>query len=116
MNRQIYTIDATDIPLGRLATKIATVLMGKNKKSYDPRLDNGDSVAVENVEKIKLTGDKLNNKIYYRHSTHPGSLKSVKLKDLKARKGMKEVLVRAVAGMIPKNKRRKDLLRRIAVQ
>ena len=75
MERQKHTIDATDRPLGRLATEIATLLRGKHKPEFQPHLDQGDIVEVTNVDKIKFTGKKMEQKKYYRHSGHPGNLK-----------------------------------------
>lgn len=114
--RKQKIIDGRGVALGRLASKVAMILMGKDKKSYEPRIDEGGEVLVKNVDQIKLTGNKLETKVYYKHTTHPGSLQKVKLKDLVARKGMAEILRRAVNGMIPKNRRRQKLMQRLFVR
>lgn len=116
IKRQEHILDATGVSLGRLASKIALLLRGKNKPSFVPHLDQGDSVIVANIDKIKITGDKLNNKIYHSHSTYPGGLKSVKLKDFIAKRGKAEVLRKAVYGMLPNNKLRPGMLSRLTIK
>jgi large subunit ribosomal protein L13 len=76
IKRNWYVIDATGIPLGRLASKVAFILRGKHKPIYTPHVDTGDHVIVVNADKVKVTGKKMDNKIYYRHSGYPGGLKS----------------------------------------
>ena len=114
--RRQHIIDAAGVSLGRLASRIALLLRGKNKVNFVPHLDQGDSVDIENIDKIKITGDKLNNKIYYRHSQYPGGLKKTKMKDLIAKKGMAEVLRKAVYGMLPNNKLRKVMMKRLIIK
>ena len=94
-------VDATDKTLGRLATKIAMVLRGKHKPEFTPNADTGDYVVVINAEKVKVTGDKLENKRYWRHTEFPGGIKSTKLGDL-LDKHPERVLETAVKGMLPK--------------
>ena len=81
INRKWYVVDATDMTLGRLASEIAKVLRGKNKAIFTPHMDTGDYVIVINAEKIKVTGKKMDQKIYYRHSDYVGGMKETKLKD-----------------------------------
>lgn len=101
--RDWYVIDATDIPLGRLAAKVAAVLRGKNKATFTPHIDGGDFVIVINAEKIKLTGDKLEKKVYYDHSGYPGGLRERKAKVM-VEKYPTEMVERAIKGMLPKNR------------
>lgn len=101
--------------LGRLATAIATTLIGKHKPIYDPTFDQGDYVVVTNCSKLKLSGNKFDDKFYWRHSTKPGNLKITPLKKLVADKGYGEILKKAVSGMLPKNSYRKSRLERLKV-
>ncbi|RAL57617.1 50S ribosomal protein L13 [Candidatus Gracilibacteria bacterium GN02-872] len=110
--RKWYVIDAKGLTLGRLATKISVILMGKNKASYVPFLDNGDYVIVLNCDKVAVTGKKMTDKTYYSHSGYLGGLKEIDLKDLLAKKPEK-VLETAVSGMLPKNKLRASMLARL---
>ena len=96
-------VDASDQVLGRLATQIARVLSGKHRASYVPYLDTGDFVVVTNAEKIKLTGAKMDVKVYRRHTGYPGGLKSVAVKEMQA-KYPERVIEAAVRGMLPKTK------------
>lgn len=112
MRRQIQTIDATNKPLGRLATEIAILLRGKHKPNFIPYQDVGDFVVVKNVDKIEVTGRKLKQKIYYRHSGYPGALRQISMGTL-FKKSPKEVLKRAVWGMLPKNKLRAKMIKRL---
>ena len=96
-------VDASDQILGRLATRIAQVLLGKHRPSYVPHLDTGDFVVVTNAEKIKLTGAKMDVKLYRRHTGYPGGLKSVGVKEMQA-KYPERVIEAAVRGMLPKTK------------
>ena len=105
VERKKHVIDAAGRPLGRLATEVAMILRGKNKPTFDPAKDEGDFVEVINASKIKFTGKKLDQKEYIWHTTHPGGLKTKKVKDVFATKP-EEVLKRAVWGMLPKNKLR----------
>ncbi len=116
IKRQEHILDATGIPVGRLASQIAILLRGKNKTNFVSYLDQGDKVVVENIEQVKITGNKLSNKIYYSHSQHPGGLKSIKLKDFIDKYGYAEVLRKAVYGMLPANKLRKAMLKRLIIK
>src|ERR1700752_3548789 len=98
-----YVIDAADQVVGRLAVQIATVLRGKRKPDYTPHIDTGDFVVVVNAEKIRVTGDKLAQKTYYRHSGYPGGIKSRTLGEMLERKP-EEVIRKAVKGMLPRNR------------
>ena len=100
VEKKWYVVDATDKTLGRLATEVANVLRGKNKAIYTPNIDTGDFVIVVNAEKIKVTGKKLDQKIYYTHSDYVGGLKSVSLRDKLAKKP-EDVIEHAVKGMLP---------------
>jgi len=112
IERKIHKIDATDRPLGRLATEVAMVLRGKNKATFEPHIDAGDFVEVENCKKIKFTGKKLDQKEYIWHSNYPGGLKRRKARDV-FEKDPGEVLKRAVIGMLPKNKLRDQMIKRL---
>jgi large subunit ribosomal protein L13 len=101
--RDWYVVDAEGKTLGRLATQIADVLRGKGKPEYTPHVDTGDFVVVVNAEKIAVTGSKLDDKMYYRHSGYPGGLKVRPLRE-QLRRRPTEVLRKAVKGMLPKNK------------
>jgi large subunit ribosomal protein L13 len=101
IERKWYVVDATGHTLGRLSSEVAKILRGKNKPTYTPSIDTGDYVIVVNADKIKVSGNKLNDKIYYSHSDHVGGLKSITLKDLLA-KDSTEVIKHAVKGMLPK--------------
>ena len=114
--RQQHIIDAAGVSLGRLASRIAILLRGKNKANFVRHLDQRESVDVENIDKVKITGNKLNDKIYYRHSQYPGGLKETKMKDLIAKKGMAEILRKAVYGMLPNNKLRKAMMKRLTIK
>ena len=116
IDRQQHNLDATGVSLGRLASQIAILLRGKNKPNFTPHLDQGDEVIVENIDQIKITGNKLDNKIYYSHSTYPGGLKKTKLKDFIDKHGLAEVLRKAVYGMLPSNKLRKEMLKRLTIK
>ncbi|MFA5029493.1 MAG: 50S ribosomal protein L13 [Patescibacteria group bacterium] len=115
IERKIHSLDASGRPLGRLASQVAMILMGKNRPDYQPQLDNGDIVEVVNCDKIKLTGKKLEQKEYIWHSHHPGGLKRKKVKlVLAADPG--EVLRRAVVGMLPKNRLQRPRLKRLKIK
>ncbi len=114
IKRKWYLIDAKGQILGRLATRIARILMGKNKVSYTPHVDNGDFVVVINADKIKVTGKKMEKKIYYRHSGYMGNLKEISLKDMMA-KHPERVITLAVKRMLPKNKTLKHRIKRLKV-
>lgn len=101
IDRKWYVVDATDMTLGRLASEVAKVLRGKNKPIFTPHMDTGDYVIVVNAEKIKVTGKKLDQKIYYRHSDYVGGMKETTLRDKLAKKP-EQVVELAVKGMLPK--------------
>ena len=103
VQRRWYLVDAEGQTLGRLATRIADTLRGKDKPEYTPHVDTGDFVVVVNAEKIHVTGKKLDDKMYYRHSGYPGGLRARPLKDQLARQPT-EVLRKAVKGMLPRNR------------
>ena len=113
--RKTHTIDAQGKVLGRLASQIALLLRGKNKVDWQPNVDGGDIVRVKNVGQIKITGRKLGQKVYYHHSSYPGGLKKEKLSELFA-KNPSEVLRRAVWNMLPKNKLRKEMIKRLRIE
>lgn len=115
MKRKIHIIDAKGKSLGRIASEIAILLQGKNKPQYLPYKDEGDTVIVKNVDKIQITGKKIEQKKYYSHSGYPGALKEISLKE-KFRKDPKWVLKKAVYGMLPKNKLRKRFIKRLKFQ
>lgn len=102
VERKWYVVDATDIPLGRLSAVVAKILRGKNKPTFTPHTDTGDFVIVINAEKIKLTGNKASDKIYYRHSMYPGGLKQVSAGELREKNPVR-LIETSVKGMLPKN-------------
>ncbi|MGH9593499.1 MAG: 50S ribosomal protein L13, partial [Bryobacteraceae bacterium] len=107
-------VDASNQVLGRLATLVARLLIGKDKPKFTPYLDCGDHVVVINADKIRLTGNKLEQKVYYHHSGHPGGLKEVPAKRLRANRA--DWMVReAVLGMLPKNKLRAHRARKLRI-
>lgn len=103
IERQWVVIDAQDQVLGRLATRVATILRGKNKPIFTNHVDTGDFVVIINAEKIRLTGNKLDAKMYYRHSGYPGGIKGMSARQMLERKP-EQVIKAAVKGMLPKNK------------
>ena len=109
-----YVVDADGRTLGRLATQIADVLRGKTKPEYTPHVDTGDFVVVINAEKIAVTGDKLHEKLYYRHSGYPGGLKKRTLGEMLARRP-EEVIRLAVRGMLPRNRLARKQLTKLKV-
>jgi large subunit ribosomal protein L13 len=114
IERHWYVVDAEAKTLGRLATQIADVLRGKDKPAYTPHVDTGDFVIVVNAEKVHVTGQKLDQKIYYRHSGYPGGLRTRTLREQLARRP-EEVLRKAVKGMLPKNKLASGQLRKLKI-
>jgi large subunit ribosomal protein L13 len=114
IKRKWYVVDAEGKTLGRLATQVAIVLRGKHKPTFTPHVDTGDHVIVVNAEKIHLTGDKVRQKTYYRHSGYPGGLKSETVKDLLERKPY-VIVERAIKGMLPKTKLGKQMGRKLNV-
>jgi large subunit ribosomal protein L13 len=112
--RDWYVVDADGQTLGRLATQIADALRGKRKPEYTPHCDTGDFVVVVNAEKIRVTGNKLNDKIYYRHSGYPGGLRSRTLAEMLERRP-EEVIRKAVKGMLPRNRLGRQQLTKLKV-
>ena len=109
-----YVIDAQNLVLGRLAVEIANRLRGKNKTNYSPHVDTGDYIIVVNADKIRLTGKKLTDKIYYRHTGYPGGIKSMTAKEMLARKPQR-LLELAVKRMLPKNRLGDAMYRKLNV-
>ena len=114
INREWYVIDASSMPLGKLAVVIADKLIGKSKVTYTPHVDNGDYVVVINAKNIQVTGNKMVDKMYYRHSGFPGGLTELKLEEV-IEKNPKVAIEHAVKGMIPKNKLAAGRLARLRV-
>lgn len=112
--RKWYVVDATDQPLGRLASKIATVLRGKHKPTYTPHVDTGDFVIVVNASKVKLTGTKTDDKMYYRHSGYPGAIRGESYADVVKRHPDAPITL-AVKGMLPKNVLGRQMLEKLKV-
>ena len=114
VEREWLVIDATDQVLGRLATQIAQILKGKNKPQYTPHVDTGDFVIVVNAEKVRLTGNKAQNKMYYSHSGYIGGLKEVSYERMLA-KHPERIIQKAVKGMLPKNTLGRAMNRKLKV-
>lgn len=112
IERRWFVVDAEGETLGRLASKIAPILRGKHKPTFTPHLDCGDYVIVVNVEKVRVTGRKLDQKFYYRHSEYPGGLKSINLRD-QLERHPDRVLQAAVRGMLPKNKLGRQMIKKL---
>lgn len=112
--RNWHVMDAKDRILGRMATEIAVKLRGKDKPEFAPHMDMGDFVIVVNAEKIKVTGNKLNQKKYHRYTGYPGGIREISLEKL-IKKNPEEVIRRSVRGMLPKNKIGRDLLKKLKV-
>ncbi len=107
-------VDAEDIPLGRLSTVVASILRGKNKPTFTPHMDTGDNVIVINSEKVKLTGAKMTDKMYFRHTFYPGGERFTSAADMLA-KDPTSLVTKAVKGMLPKNKLGRQLLTNLRV-
>ncbi len=114
LQRDWYVVDAQGQTLGRLASQIATVLRGKHKPTYTPHTDCGDYVIIVNADKIHVTGQKMTQKMYYRHSGYPGGLKEVMLRD-QLQKFPDRVLEQAVRGMLPKNKLGRRMFKKLKI-
>lgn len=114
ISRGWILVDANDQYLGRLATQIASVLLGKYKTNFTPGVDTGDFVIVVNARHIKVTGNKMEDKVYYHHTGYPSGIKSITLRDL-LKKNPERVIRRAVWGMLPHNKYGRKLMRRMKV-
>ena len=114
IDRKWYVVDATDMTLGRLASEVAKVLRGKNKPTFTPHIDTGDYVVIVNAEKIKVTGKKMDQKIYYHHSDYVGGIKEQTLKEKLAKKP-EDVLYLAVKGMLPKGPLGRQMIKKLHV-
>ena len=114
VTRTWYVIDASEAPLGRVATKVATLLTGKGKPQFTQHIDCGDYVIVINTDNLVVTGNKLEDKKYYRHSGFPGGIKESSLSE-KMTKDSTEVVIKAIRGMLPVNKLRDERLKRLKV-
>ena len=114
MEREWFLVNAEGKTLGRLASEIAQVLRGKHKPIYTPHLDCGDYVIVVNAEKVRVTGRKLDQKMYYRHTGYPGGIKSISLRN-QLQKHPERVLQAAVRGMLPKNRLGRKMLKKLKV-
>ncbi len=114
IERTWFVVDAEGQNLGRLATRVATILRGKHKPMYTPSMDVGDFVIIVNADKVQVTGNKLEDKLYRRHSLYPGGLKTVSLRRLLATHP-ERVIEHAVRGMLPKNKLGRAMFRKLRV-
>ena len=114
INHKWYVVDATDKVLGRLATQVASRLRGKHKAEYTPHMDTGDYIVIINAEKIRVTGNKAQNKVYYSYSGYIGGLKQISFDKLLA-KSPEQIRERAVKGMLPKGPLGRDIYRKLKV-
>lgn len=114
IERKWFVVDAQGKTLGRLATRVATILKGKHKPTYVPHMDVGDFVIVINADKIHVTGNKLDQKMYYRHSGYPGGLSEISLRDQLVKHPTRAVEL-AVRGMLPRNRLGRKMLRKLKV-
>lgn len=114
VRREWFVVDATDLPLGRLASEVAQILRGKHKPTYAPHIDVGDHVVVVNADKVAVTSDKSQSKIYYRHSGFPGGINAETFDSLRERRP-EAIVERAVRGMLPKTKLGRQMLRKLKV-
>ena len=115
VERKWYVVDAADVVLGRLSTRVASILRGKHKAIFTPHVDTGDFVIVVNADKVKLTGRKREQKTYYRHTGYTGHVKSITAADVLASPHADRVVRHAVRGMLPKNALGRKLLRKLKV-
>jgi large subunit ribosomal protein L13 len=115
IKREWFLIDAENEILGRLASKIAYILMGKHKAEYYPGMDLGDYIIIINSEKVRLTGDKYKKKIYYRHSGYMGGLKKESFMDKMRKNKSREILYDAIKGMLPKNKLGRKMIKKLKI-
>ena len=113
-DRKWHLVDASNLPLGRLASEIAQILRGKHKPEYAPHLDVGDHIVVINAEKIQLTANNAEQKTYYSHSGYPGGIKEESFNSLKKRKPEK-IIERAVWGMLPKNRLGRSMIKKLRI-
>ena len=114
IRREWFVIDATDKVLGRLATEVARRLRGKHKPQYTPHMDTGDHIVIVNAERIRVTGTKLDNKVYHRHTGYPGGIRTTALKDM-LNDTPERVIEKAVKGMLPKNPLGRAMYRKLHV-
>ncbi|MBO5093115.1 MAG: 50S ribosomal protein L13 [Lachnospiraceae bacterium] len=114
IDRKWYVVDATDMTLGRLASEVAKILRGKNKPIFTPHIDTGDNVIVINAAKIKVTGKKLDQKVYYHHSDYVGGMKEATLREKLAKKP-EQVIELAVKGMLPKGPLGRQMYKKLHV-
>src|SRR5687768_7549142 len=114
VTRKWYVLDASEAPLGRIATQAAQLLTGKGKPMFTHHIDTGDFIVIVNSDKLKVTGTKMEDKIYYSHSGYPGGLSDATLRE-KMAKDSTQVIIKAVRGMLPVNKLRDDRLKRLKV-
>src|SRR4030042_5602987 len=114
VEHQLYVVDAEGKVLGRLASELAKILRGKNKPIYTPHVDTGDFVVVVNAQKVALSGKKMKDKIYYRHTGYPGGIREISAEKLLATKPT-EVIRKAVRGMLPKNSLGRQMLRKLKI-
>ena len=114
IERKWYVVDATDMTLGRLSSEVAKILRGKNKPTFTPHFDTGDYVIIVNAEKVSVTGKKLDQKIYYRHSEYVGGMKETTLREMMAKKPEKVVEL-AVKGMLPKGPLGRQMYKKLFV-
>lgn len=114
VKREKHELDASGQPLGRLATKVAVLLMGKHKPEYTAHIDSGDDVVVKNAEKIVLTGKKVDQKVYQKHSNYPGGFKEVAVKKVLSERP-ERVIELAVRRMLPKNRLQSDRMNRLTI-
>lgn len=114
IKRETHEVDATGVPLGRLATKVATLLMGKHKPEYTAHIDSGDSVVVKNAGKVVLTGKKLDQKVYKKHSNYPGGFKEVSVKKVLTERP-ERVIELAIKRMLPKNRLQSERMNRLTI-
>ncbi len=114
VNPDWFMVDAEDLIVGRLAVKNATVLRGKHKPTYTPHVDTGDFVVVVNADKVRFTGNKLDQKMYWWHTGHPGGIRGRTAKEMLERKP-EDVLIAAVRGMLPKNSLGRKMLSKLKV-
>ncbi|MCI5951283.1 MAG: 50S ribosomal protein L13 [Anaerostipes sp.] len=114
INREWYVVDATGHTLGRLASEVAKILRGKNKPIYTPHIDTGDYVVIINADKIKVTGKKMDQKIYYHHSDYVGGMKETTLREKMAKKP-EDVIYLAVKGMLPKGPLGRSMIKKLHV-
>ena len=115
VERRWFVVDATDLVLGRMATRVAEILRGKHRAIFTPHVDTGEDVIVVNAEKVKLTGRKREQKTYYRHTGHPGGIKSITADKLLASAHSDRVVRDAIRGMLPKNALGRRMLEKLKV-